>query len=135
MGLLTKEEFYKRLGQTLRRRREKRGLSRAQLAEQLNQMLIDPERHLRRIAALSVMAERLRRKKGLTHEQVAERGKLPIEFVRGIEDGKIWNPEVYLIYCLAYGLHVSILSFESEVSALARTELDEHDRPIRREKT
>jgi transcriptional regulator with XRE-family HTH domain len=132
--LLTREEFYKRLGQVLRREREKRGLSRAEWAERLNQMPIDRERHLRHIAALSIIAGHVRRKKRLTLKQVAERANLPVEFVRDMEAGKIWNPETYSIYCLAYGLRTAYPAFEKRVDALSRTELDENDRPVRRKK-
>lgn len=134
MGLLTRQEFYKRLGQGLRREREKRGLSRQELADRLNQMRVDPERHLRTIAALSVMAEHIRSKKGLTREQIAERGKLPVEFVRDVEAAKIFNPELYLVYCLSYGLRMPFSKFQKSVDRLSRSELDEHDRPIRRKR-
>ena len=134
MALLTREEFYKRLGQALRNLREERGLSRKQLAEQLNQMSVDPERHLRHIAALSIIAGHIRRQKGLSRKQVAERGNLPLEFVRDMEAGKVWNPEVYSIYCLAYGLRTAYRTFEKKVDVLSRTELDENDRPVRRKK-
>jgi transcriptional regulator with XRE-family HTH domain len=132
MKLLSRNEFYKRLGEALRQEREKHGLSREQLAEQLNQTPIDSERHLRHIAALSVIAEHIRRKKNLSLKQVAERANLSLEYVRDIEAGKIWNPEVYPLYCLAHGLHTSYPSFEKRVDTLSRTELDEHDRPVRR---
>jgi len=134
VALLTREEFYKRLGQALRNAREKRGLSRAQLAEQLKQNPIDPERHLRQVAALSMIAGQIRRQKGLSRKQVAERANLPVEFVRDMETGKIWNPETYSIYCLAYGLRTAYPAFEKRVDVLSRTELDENDRPVRRKK-
>ena len=134
MALLTREEFYKRLGQALRNAREKRGLSRAQLAEQLKHNPIDPERHLRQVAALSVIAGQIRRRKGLSRKQVAERANLPVAFVRDMEAGKIWNPETYSIYCLAYGLRTAYPAFEKRVDVLSRTELDENDRPVRRKK-
>jgi transcriptional regulator with XRE-family HTH domain len=118
----------------LRNEREKRGLSRAQLAEQLKRIPIDPERHLRHIAALSVIASHVRRKKRLTLKQVAERANLPVEFVRDVEAGKIWNPETYSIYCLAYGLRTAYPAFEERVDVLSRTELDKNDRPVRRKK-
>ena len=134
MVLLTREEFYKRLGRALRNAREKRGLSRVQLAEQLKQIPIDPERHLRQIAALSVIAGQIRRQKGLSRKQVAERANLPVEFVRDMEAGKLWNPETYSVYCLAYGLRTTYPTLEKRVDALSRTELDENDRPARRKK-
>jgi hypothetical protein len=49
MALLTREEFYKELGEALRKDREKLGLSPAALAERLNQDPIDRERPLRMI--------------------------------------------------------------------------------------
>lgn len=134
MALLTREEFYRRLGQALRNAREKSGLSRAQLAEQLKQNPIDPEWQLRQVAALSVTAGQIRRQKGLSRKQVAERANLSVEFVRDMEAGQIWNPETYSIYCLAYGLRITYPTFEKRVDALSRTELDEHDRPVRRKK-
>jgi transcriptional regulator with XRE-family HTH domain len=134
MALLTREEFYKLLGHALRNAREERGLSREQLAEQLKQMPIDPERHLRHIAALSIIAGHIRRKKRLTLKQVAERAKLPVEFVRDMEAGKIWNPETYAIYCLSYGLRTAYPALEKRVDVLSHTELDGNDKPVRRKK-
>lgn len=134
MAFLTRKEFYKLLGQALRDAREERGLSREQLAEQLKQTSIDPERHLRHIAALSVIAGHIRRKKHLTLKQVAERANLPVAFVRDMEAGKIWNPETYSVYCLAYGLRTTYPAFEKKVDVLSRTELDENDRPFRKKK-
>jgi len=134
MALLTREEFHRLLGKALRNAREERGLSREQLAEQLKQMPIDPERHLRHIAALSIIAGHIRRTKGLTPKQVAERANLPVAFVRDMEAGKIWNPEAYSVYCLAYGLRTAYQTFEKKVDVLSHTELDENDRPVRRKK-
>jgi transcriptional regulator with XRE-family HTH domain len=130
--LLTREDFYKRLGHALRQARLKRGLSQAKVAERLNQVPIDPERCLRRVAALSVMARSIRRQKGLTRKQVAERSNLSVEFVRDLEAGKIFNPEMYLVYCLSYGLGLPFSRFEKKVDRLSRIELDENDMPLRR---
>ena len=84
--------------------------------------------------ALSIIAGHIRRKKRLTRKQVAERANLTVEFVRDMEVGKIWNPETYSIYCLAYGLRTAYPAFEKRVDVLSRTELDENDRPVRRKK-
>lgn len=130
--LLTREDFYKGLGHALSQARLKRGLSQAEVADGLNQVPIDPERCLRRIAALSVMAGSIRRQKGMTRKQVAERGNLSVEFVRDLEAGKIFNPEVYLVYCLSYGLGLPFSRFEKKVDRLSRIELDENDMPVRR---
>jgi transcriptional regulator with XRE-family HTH domain len=130
--LLTREDFYKGLGHALSQARLKRGLSQAEVAEGLNQVPIDPERCLRRIAALSVMAGSIRRQKGLTRRQVAERGSLSVEFVRDLEAGKIFNPEVYQVYCLSYGLGLPFSKFEKKVDRLSSIELDENDMPVRR---
>jgi transcriptional regulator with XRE-family HTH domain len=134
MPLLSKEEFYQRLGQVLREAREKLGLSRAKLVERLRLAPLDPERRLRLVAARSVMAAHIRRQNKLTLEMVAERGNLPVEIVRGLEEGKILDPDVYSIYCLSYGLRISLSKFQARVERLSRTPLDEHDRPIRRKK-
>jgi transcriptional regulator with XRE-family HTH domain len=130
MGLLTKEEFYERLGHALEQTRLERGLSQAEVAERLNGPPIDLERVLRRIAALSVTAQSIRRRKGLTRKEVAERGNLPIEFVGDIEAGNILSPEVYPVYCLSYGLGLSFSKFEGKVDRLSRIELDENDDPV-----
>jgi transcriptional regulator with XRE-family HTH domain len=78
------------------------------------------------------MAGSIRRQKGLTRKQVAERGSLSVEFVRDLEAGKIFNPEVYQVYCLSYGLGLPFSKFEKRVDRLSRIELDENDMPVRR---
>jgi transcriptional regulator with XRE-family HTH domain len=134
VGLLTRQQFSKRIGQGLRRQRQKRALSRQEVADRLNQSLGDHEWHLRVVAALSVTATHIRWKKGLTCEQVAERGNLPMRFVRNVEAGKILDPDLYLVYCLTYRLRTPFSKFIKKVHRLSRTELDEHDRPIRRKR-
>ncbi len=131
MRLLSKKEFYQRIGQALRVAREKRGLSHAQAAELVNRDPIDKEQCLRFLAALGLMAGHIRQQKKLTRKQVAERGNLSVQFVREMEDGKILHPESYSIYCLSYGLRMSYSVFIAKVERLSRTPLDEHDRPIR----
>jgi hypothetical protein len=101
MALMTREEFYKLLGQALRSAREERGLSREKLSERLEQIPIDPERPLLLNAAPSVMVGHIRQKKHLTLKHVAERANLPVKFVPDMEARRIWNPECYSIYCLA----------------------------------
>jgi hypothetical protein len=130
MALLSKGEFYQRLGQVLQTAREKRGLSRSQAAEELNQIPLNPERHLHMAAVRSAMAAHIRRQKGLTLEQVAERGNLPIEFVRDLEEGKILDQDVYSVYCLSYGLRMSFARFEAQVEQLSNTPFNELDGPI-----
>jgi ribosome-binding protein aMBF1 (putative translation factor) len=130
MSLLSRREFYQMLGHALRNAREKLALSRAQAAEELNQIRPDPEQVLRSIAARMVVATQIRRQKKLTREQVAKRGNLPVEFVRDFEEGKILNPDVYSVYCLSYGLRISLAKFQARVERLSRTPLDKDDRPI-----
>lgn len=108
MVLLTRGQFHIRLGQALTNAREKHSLSRAQLAEQSEQIPVDPGRHMRKLAALSLIAGHIRRQKCLSRKQVTERANLPVEFVRDMETGKISNPETYSIYCLAYGLRAPL---------------------------
>ena len=132
--MLTRDEFNKGFGRAIRAAREAQGLSRAQLAERIRQHPVDPERYLRRLAALCTLAFHIRRQKKLTHQQVAERGKIPIGFVRDLEACKIHNPDSYLVYCLAFGLGIPYSKFEKRVDRLAKTPLDENDRPIRKEK-
>lgn len=132
--MLTKEQFHKSIGQAIQALREKQGLSRAQLAKRINERPIDPEWYLRRIAALGIIANHIRKQKKLTVQQVAVRGKVPVQFVRDLEASKIPNPESYLIYCLTFGLGISYAKFEERVTRLAKTPLDENDEPIRKKK-
>src|SRR3984885_118 len=119
--MLTREEFNRAFGQAIKAAREARGLSRAELAERMRQHPVDPEWYLRRLAALCTLAFHIRKQKKLTHRQVAERGK-------------IHNPDSYLVYCLTFGLGIPYARFEKRVDRLAKTPLDENDRPIRRSK-
>jgi transcriptional regulator with XRE-family HTH domain len=72
----------------------------------------------------------IREQKGLTHEQVAERAKVPTQFVRDLEACKIHNPDGYYVYCLSFGLDVPYRRFVAKIDRLARTPLDDEDRPI-----
>ena len=128
--MLTREEFLQGLGEALRAAREKRGLSREELAERLSQSPVDPEDYLRRLAALCTLAQTIREQKGLTHKQVAERSKLSVRFVRDLEACKIQDPDAYNIYCLSFGLGVPYPKFEARIARLSRTPLDDRDRPI-----
>jgi len=132
--MLTRDEFNKAFGQAIKAAREAQGLSRAELAERIRQHPVDPERYLRRLAALCTLAFHIRKQKRLTHQQVAKRGKIPIRFVRDLEACKIHNPDSYLVYCLTFGLGIPYARFEKRVDRLAKTPLDENDRPIRKKK-
>jgi transcriptional regulator with XRE-family HTH domain len=132
--MLTRNQFNKGFGQAIKAAREAQGLSRAELAERIRQHPVDPERYLRRQAALFTLAFHIRRQKKLTHKQVAERGKIPIRFVRDLEACKIHNPDSYLVYCLSFGLGIPYSRFERRVDRLAKTPLDENDRPMRKGK-
>jgi hypothetical protein len=72
MALLNRDEFYQRLGHALKQARLERGLSQEEAAEGLNQTPIDLERCLRRIAAMSVMAASIRRRKSLSRKPPLE---------------------------------------------------------------
>jgi transcriptional regulator with XRE-family HTH domain len=128
--MLTREEFLRKLGEALRAARERRGLSRDELAERLSRNPVDPEDYLRRLAGLCTLAQTIRMQKGLTHKQVAERAKLPVRFVRDLEACKIHEPNAYNIYCLSFGLGIPYSKFEARIGRLARTPLDDQDRPI-----
>src|SRR3984957_14552547 len=132
--MLTRDEFNKGFGQGIKTAPEGRGVSRAELAERIRQHPVDPERYLRRLAALCTLAYLIRKQKKLTHRQVAERGRIPIGFVRDLGACKIHNPDSYLVYCLTFGLGLPYARFEKRVDRLAKTPLDENDRPIRKEK-
>ena len=129
--MLTRNEFNKGVGQAIKAVREAQGLSRAELAERMKQHPVDPEWYLRRLAALCTLAFHIRKQKKLTHQQVAKRGKIPINFVRDLEACKIHNPDSYLVYCLTFGLGIPYARFEKRVDRLAKNPLDENDRPLR----
>jgi transcriptional regulator with XRE-family HTH domain len=132
--MLTRDEFNKAFGLAIKAAREAQGLSQAELAERIRQHPVDPERYRRRLAALCTLAFHIRKQKRLTHRQVAERGKIPIGFLRDLEACKIHNPDSYLVYRLSFGLGIPYARFEKRVDRLARTPLDEDDRPIRKGK-
>src|ERR1700722_14203941 len=127
--MLTREEFNKAFGQAIKAAREAQGLSLVQLAERMRQHPVDPERYLRRLAALCTLAFHIRKQKKLTHKQVAERGKMPIGFVRDLEACKIHNPDSYLVYCLTFGLGIPYARFEKRVDRLAKIPFDEKGKP------
>ena len=74
---------------------------------------------------LCTLAFHIRKQKKLTYKQVAERGKIPIGFVRDLEACKIHNPDSYLVYCLSFGVGIPYARFEKRADRLARTPLDE----------
>ena len=129
----TRNEFNKGVGQAIKAVREAQGLSRAELAERMSHP-VDREWYLRRLAALCTLAFLIRKQKKLTYRQVAERGKIPIGFVRDLEACKIHNPDSYLVYCLTFGLGIPYSRFEKRVGRVAETPLDENDRPIRKKR-
>ena len=114
----------------MRAARERRGLSRDELAERLSQNPVDPEDYLRRLAALCTLAQTIREQKGLTHKQVAERAKVPVRFVRDLEACKIRDPDAYNVYCLTFGLGVPYPKFGARIARLSRTPLDDQDGAI-----
>ena len=65
---------------------------------------------------------------------MAERGAIPIGFVRDLEACKIYNPDSYLVYCLTFGLGIPYSRFEKRLDRVAETPLDENDRPIRKKR-
>src|ERR1700735_5731052 len=132
--MLTRDQFNKAFGQPNKAAPEAQGLSRAELPERIRQHPVDPEQYLRRLAGLCSLAYLIRKQKKLTHKQVAERGKIPIGFVRDLEACKIQNPDSYLVYCLTFGLGIPYARFEKRVDRLAKTPLGENDRPIRKRK-
>ena len=132
--MLTRHEFNKGVGQVIKAMREAQGLSSAELAKRMREHPVDPEWYLRRLAALCTLAYHIRKQKKLTHKQVAERGKIPIRFVRDLEACKVHNPDSYLVYCLTFGLGIPYSRFEKRLDRVAETPLDENDRPIRKKR-
>ena len=74
--------------------REKRNLSRSQLAEKLNQKPIDPEWYLRSLRPASW--QRNFEAQEVDREQLAELDDLPVNLYAGIESCKLFQPREFL---------------------------------------
>ena len=134
MNLLTREEFNKKVGRRMREQREHMGLSQAEVAERVSQIPVDVEMRMRRLAAVTTLVTWLREKRGLTCEQLAKRSEVPVRFVRDLEGLRDFNPDFYFLYRVSHTLGLTLPAFMRKVERLARTELDEHDRPVSRKR-
>jgi transcriptional regulator with XRE-family HTH domain len=134
MELLTREEFNKKIGQRMRELREQMGLSQAEVAERVSQVPVDAEMRMRRLAAVTALVTWLREKRGLSCEQLAKRSEVPVRFVRDLEGLRDFNPDFCFLYRVSHALGLTLSAFMQRVERLARTKLDEHDRPVSRKR-
>ena len=114
MKHLSREEFNRRLGLNVKAVRRARRMSRSDLSASLQANISTSENEdeqLRTIAAFSATTTRMREDLGLTQKQLAARSRVSLEFVRNLEAARDPNPDMYLIYCLSYGLDVPFRTF------------------------
>ena len=121
--MLTRHQFWKLFFQRLEQLAELRGMSAAEfeaLKEKLWNAKIQAEKddaeeshHYR--ASVACAAQQLRTEKGLTQREVAQRGKIPLALVQGIEDNTLQNFTHYELYRLGYGLRLKPLAEVAEL--------------------
>ena len=121
--MLTRQQFWKLFFQRLEQRLEFRGMSAAEF-EALKEKLwkaknvvakndTEESRHYR--ASVACAAQQLRTEKALTQREVAQRGKIPLALVQGIEDNTLQNFTHYELYRLGYGLRLKPLAEVAEL--------------------
>ena len=121
--MLTRHQFWKLFFQRLEQMAELRDMAGAEfeaLKEKLWNAKGEAERddteeshHYR--ACVAAAAQQLRTEKGLTQREVAQRGKIPIAMIQGIEDNTLQNFTHYELYRLGYGLRLKPLAEVSEL--------------------
>jgi hypothetical protein len=121
--MLTRHQFWKLFFRRLEQRAELRGMSSAEfeaLKEKLCNAKIGPEKddaeeshHYR--ASVACAAQQLRTEKGLTQREVAQRGKILLALVQGIEDNTLHKCTHYELYRLGYGLRPKPLAEVAEL--------------------
>jgi hypothetical protein len=121
--ILTRHQFWKLFFQRLEQMAELRGMSAAEfeaLKEKIWNAKGEPEKdkaeessHYR--ACVAAAAQQLRTEKGLTQREVAQRGKIPLQLVQGIEDNTLHTFTHYELYRLGYGLRLKPLAEVAEL--------------------
>ena len=121
--MLTRHRFWKLFFQRPEQRTEFRGMSAAEfkvLKEKLWNAKsavakndTEESRHYR--ASVARAAQQLRTEKGLTQREVAQRGKIPLVLIQGIEDNTLQNFNHYELYRLGYGLRLKPLAEVAEL--------------------
>jgi len=118
---ISREEFDQAIGAALSALRVERGFSQAEVAEGINAIpeVDRQERSTRAVAAYAALSIILRNEQGLTQEELANRSRVPLEFVRDLEAGKDPNPDFYFLYCLSIGFDLSFTDFAHRAEELS----------------
>ena len=116
--MLNRHQFRKLFFQRLEQMAELRGMIAAEfeaLKEKLWNAKGEAERddteeshHYR--ACVAAAAQQLRTEKGLTQREVAQRGKIPLHLIQGIEDNTLQRLTHYELYRLGYDLRLKPLA-------------------------
>ena len=118
---ISRQEFNEAVGAALSALRVERGFSQAEVAEGINAIpeVDRQERGTRAVAAYAALSIILRNEQGLTQEELANRSRVPLEFVRDLEAGKDPNPDFYFLYCLSIGFDLSFTDFAHRAEKLS----------------
>jgi transcriptional regulator with XRE-family HTH domain len=114
MKFLSRREFNRHFGLSVKAIRQAKNLSRRDLAASLQATRSTSESEdvfPRTVAAFGAATTRMREDLGLTKEQLAVRSRVPLEFVCNLEAARDTNPDIYLLYCLSFGLGVPLSTF------------------------
>jgi hypothetical protein len=121
--MLTRHQFWKLFFQRLEQLAELRGMS-ADEFEALEEKLWNAEsgaekddaeesHHYR--ASVACAAQQLRTEKSLTQREVAQRGRIPLAQIQGVEDNTLLKFTHYEFYRLGYGLRLKPLAEVAEL--------------------
>jgi hypothetical protein len=119
--MLTRHQFWKLFFQRVEKLAKLRGISADELEAIMQKSRSiegrpedDHAKNPRHRACIATAARQLRTEKGLTQRDVAQRGKIPLALVRGIEDNTFHNFTHYELYRLGYGLRLKPLAEAAE---------------------
>jgi hypothetical protein len=121
--ILTRHRFWKLFFQRLEQRADLRGMPAAEF-EALKEKLwnaksvaerddAEESHHYR--GSVASAAQPLRTERGLTQREVAQRGKIPLHMVQGIEDNTLQQFTQYELYRLGCGLRLKPLAEVAEL--------------------
>jgi len=124
---LSRQEFNRAIGDTLRAVRVDRSLSQEEAAERIN-AIPEAERRKRDIHIVAVygtLSVALREELGLTQKQLAKRSEVPLALLRDFEAGEDPNLELYFLYCLIAGFELSLSDFMRRAKELSEMLADQ----------
>lgn len=120
--MLTRHQFWKLFFQRVEKLAKLRGISADELEAIMQKSRSiegrpedDHAKNPGHRACIAAAARQLRMEKGLAQREVAQRGKIPLALVQGIEDNTFHNFTHYELYRLGYGLGLKPLAEVSEL--------------------